>query len=92
MHDLLFGPEEGMLLARAARIEGIGYGVKSESVFNTNAAKGLPNTHGAMLLYAPDTGVLRTVIDSHLITNLKTEADSVLRAKDDLAQLQWTSR
>lgn len=80
MHDLLFGPAHGMLLARAARIEGIGYGVKSESVFNTNAARGLPNTHGAVLLYAPDTGVLRAVIESRLITDLKTAADSVLGA------------
>lgn len=80
MHDLLFGPPEGMMLSRAARIEGIGYGVKAEAVFNANASKGLPNTHGAMLLYAPDTGVLRAAIESRLITDLKTAADSVLAA------------
>lgn len=80
MHDSLMGPPDGMLLNRTARIEGIGYGVKVESVFNANANKGLPNTHGAVLLYAPDTGVLRAVIDSHLITDLKTAADSVLGA------------
>ena len=28
MHDLLFGPAQGMLLARAARIEGLGFGVE----------------------------------------------------------------
>lgn len=80
MHDLLFGPAQGMLLTRAARIEGIGFGVKSESVFNDNAARGLPNTHGAVLVYAPDTGVLRAVIESRLVTDLKTAADSVLGA------------
>jgi ornithine cyclodeaminase len=80
MHDLLFGPADAMMLSRAARIEGIGYGVKAETVFNENAARGLPNTHGAVLLYAQDTGVLRAVIDSRLVTDLKTAADSVLGA------------
>jgi ornithine cyclodeaminase len=80
MHDLLFGPPEGMMLSRAALIEGIGYGIKSETVFNSNAARGLPNTHGAVLVYAPDTGVLRAVIESQLITDIKTAADSVLGA------------
>jgi ornithine cyclodeaminase/alanine dehydrogenase-like protein (mu-crystallin family) len=81
IHDLLFGPPDGMMLTRAARIEGIGYGVKAESVFNTNASKGLPNTHGAMLLYRPDNGMMRAVVESRLITDLKTAADSVLGAK-----------
>lgn len=80
LHDSLMGPAEGMLLNRMARIEGMGYGIKAESVFSANAAKGLPNTHGAVLVYAPDNGVLRGVIDSHIVTDLKTAADSVLGA------------
>lgn len=79
-HDSLMGPAQGLLLNRTARIEGMGYGVKVESVFSANAGKGLPNTHGAVLLYAPDTGVLRAIIDNHLVTDLKTAADSVLAA------------
>lgn len=81
IHDLLFGPENGMLMTRAARIEGIGFGIKTESVFNHNAAHGLPNTHGTVQLFTPDTGVLRAVIEAQLITDLKTAADSVLGAR-----------
>ncbi|MFU8927015.1 ornithine cyclodeaminase family protein [Acinetobacter puyangensis] len=80
MHDCLMGPEQGMLLNRTARVEGLGYGVKVESVFNLNAREGLPNTHGVVLVYAADNGILRGVIDSHIITDLKTAADSVLGA------------
>ncbi|MBJ9984622.1 ornithine cyclodeaminase [Acinetobacter sp. S40] len=80
LHDVLIGPAEAMLLNRTARIEGLGYGVKVESVFNENASKGLPNTHGAVLAYSPENGVLRGVIDSHIITDFKTAADSVLGA------------
>lgn len=80
MQDVLIGPADAALLNRTARIEGMGYGVKVESVFSANAGKGLPNTHGAVLLYAPDTGALRAVIESRLVTDLKTAADSVLGA------------
>ncbi|MFD2013707.1 ornithine cyclodeaminase family protein [Acinetobacter vivianii] len=80
LHDVLIGPPQAMLLNRTARIEGLGYGVKVESVFNENASKGLPNTHGAVLAYSPDNGILRGVIDSHVITDFKTATDSVLGA------------
>ncbi|HCA5035441.1 TPA: ornithine cyclodeaminase [Acinetobacter baumannii] len=80
LHDSLIGPEDEMLLNRTARIEGLGYGVKVESVFSKNAKIGLPNTHGAVLIYAADNGILRGLIDSHIITDLKTAADSVLGA------------
>ncbi|WP_151810318.1 ornithine cyclodeaminase family protein [Acinetobacter bereziniae] len=81
LHDVLMGPTNGMLLNRTARIEGLGYGVKIESVFNQNSHQGLPNTHGAVLAYSAENGVLRGIIDSHLITDIKTAADSVLGAK-----------
>lgn len=80
LHDSLMGPAGALLLNRTARIEGLGYGVKVESVFSANADKGLPTTHGAVLVYAADTGVLRATIDSHLITDIKTAADSALGA------------
>lgn len=80
LRDSLIGPKNGLLLNRTARIEKIGYGVKVESVFNRNAFQGLPNTHGVVLVYASENGVLRGIIDSHIVTDLKTVADSVLGA------------
>ncbi|WP_371764812.1 ornithine cyclodeaminase family protein [Massilia sp.] len=80
LHDLLTGPTDALLLTRTAHIEGMGYGVKVESVFSGNAAAGLPNTHGAVLVYAPDNGILRGIIDSQAVTDIKTAADSVLGA------------
>jgi ornithine cyclodeaminase len=80
LHDSLMGPKDGMLLNRMARIEGLGYGIKAESVFNENASMGLPNTHGVVIVYSSENGILRGLIDSHIITDLKTAADSVLGA------------
>ena len=80
LHDSLMGPKNGMLLNRMARIEGVGYGIKAESVFNRNASIGLPNTHGVVVVYSSENGSLRGLIDSHIITDLKTAADSVLGA------------
>lgn len=80
LHDSLMGPKNGMLLNRMARIEGVGYGIKAESVFNGNASIGLPNTHGVVVVYSSENGTLRGLIDSHIITDLKTATDSVLGA------------
>lgn len=80
LHDSLIGPKDGMLLNRMARIEGLGYGIKAESVFNGNASIGLPNTHGVVVVYSSENGILRGLVDSHIITDLKTAADSVLGA------------
>ncbi|MEN8336429.1 ornithine cyclodeaminase [Acinetobacter baumannii] len=80
LHDSLIGPKDGMLLNRMARIEGLGYGIKAESVFNGNANIGLPNTHGVVVVYSSENGILRGLVDSHIITDLKTAADSVLGA------------
>ena len=78
--DLLLGSDDGQLLNRAARIEGLGFAIKGDSIFPGNAAKGLPSVQGAVLLYAPDTGAVRAVIDSRLVTHTKTAADSLLGA------------
>ncbi|MCX5466855.1 ornithine cyclodeaminase family protein [Acinetobacter nematophilus] len=80
LHDSLIGPKDGMLLNRMARIEGLGYGIKAESVFNGNTSIGLPNTHGVVIVYSSENGILRGLVDSHIITDLKTAADSVLGA------------
>jgi ornithine cyclodeaminase/alanine dehydrogenase-like protein (mu-crystallin family) len=69
------------LLSRAARINGLGSAVKSVTVMPSNAAKGLPSVHGAMLLFSEETGEVEAVIDSALVTKWKTAADSVLGAR-----------
>lgn len=78
--DLLLGGGTGQLLNRAARIEGLGFAIKGDSIFPQNAAKGLPSVQGAVLLYDGDTGAVRAVIESRLVTQFKTAADSVLGA------------
>ena len=78
--DIFLGPAEGTLLTRGAFIQGLGYGVKSTSVFAANKQHGLPTVQGAMLVFGPDYGRLRAIIESRLITELKTAADSVLGA------------
>ncbi|MBT0782389.1 ornithine cyclodeaminase [Paracoccus sp. pheM1] len=79
--DLLLGSGDARLLNRAARIEGLGFAIKGDSIFPGNAAKGLPTVHGAVLLYDPDCGAVRAVIDSQLVTQVKTVADSLLGAQ-----------
>lgn len=79
--DLLLGPASAMLLNRAARIEGLGAVVKAETVYPDNAARGLPSVQGAVLLFDPESGAIRAVIESRLITQFKTAADSVLGAR-----------
>ncbi|KGJ02067.1 ornithine cyclodeaminase [Paracoccus versutus] len=79
--DLLLGSGDAKLLNRAARIDGLGFAIKGDSIFPGNAAKGLPTVHGAVLLYDPDCGAVRAVIDSQLVTQYKTVADSLLGAQ-----------
>ncbi|MBK5567073.1 ornithine cyclodeaminase [Ensifer sp. SSB1] len=79
--DILIGPSKGLLLNRAAFIEDLGYAVKAETVLPANAAEGLPSVQGAVLLFDAKTGSLRAVIDSKLVTEFKTAADSVLAAE-----------
>ncbi|WP_404405202.1 ornithine cyclodeaminase family protein [Pelagibacterium halotolerans] len=78
--DIFLGPSEGSLLSRGAFIEGLGFGVKSVTVFGGNPAAGLPSIQGAMLMFEPTHGTLTAIIDSRLVTELKTAADSVLGA------------
>lgn len=79
--DAFLGTGESTLLSRSAWIDGLGFGVKSVTVTAANPAQGLPAVQGAMLIFEPTQGRLRAVIDSALITNIKTAADSMLGAR-----------
>ena len=79
--DLFLGPPTGTLMSRGAYIEGLGYGVKTFTVTDGNAARGLPTVQGAMLVFNPDTGTPTAIIDSALVTKWKTAADSALGAR-----------
>lgn len=78
--DMFLGPSDGTLLSRGAWIEGLGYGVKSVTVFDGNKRVGLPTVQGAMLVFGPEDGQLIAIIESRLVTEVKTAADSVLGA------------
>ncbi len=78
--DLLMGPEPTTLLNRAAYVPGLGFAVKAETVVPTNAARGLPSVQGNVLLFDEETGSVRAVIESRLVTAYKTAGDSVLGA------------
>ncbi|SMF16771.1 ornithine cyclodeaminase family protein [Desulfovibrio gilichinskyi] len=80
VNDIFLGPAEGTLLSRGAYIEGLGYGVKSTTVFAGNSKIGLPSVQGAMLVFSHEHGQLTAIIESKLITEFKTAADSVLGA------------
>lgn len=79
--DLHLGSGGARLLNRAAHIEGLGFVIKGESVFPGNPQQGLPSVQGAVLLYDPRFGSVRAVIESRLVTQYKTAADSVLGAQ-----------
>ena len=79
--DLFLGPKTATLLNRAAYIDGLGYGVKAVTVMDDNASKGLPTIQGGMMVYDPLDGALSAIIDSKLVTELKTAADSILGAQ-----------
>ncbi|WP_110708228.1 ornithine cyclodeaminase [Salinicola sp. CR57] len=78
--DTFLGPADKTLLNRSCFIPGIGYGAKAVTVFDGNAARGLDTVQGAMLYFAPDDGRLQAIIESRLVTEIKTASDSVLGA------------
>jgi alanine dehydrogenase len=56
-------------------------GAKLVTVFNSNAARGLP-THLAMIvLFDPDTGALQALMDGRFITEARTAAVSAVSAR-----------
>ena len=57
-------------------------GVKVVSVYNDNPKKyGLPTTIGTIILYDPETGMPKAIMDGTLITDLRTGAVSGINAK-----------
>jgi len=78
--DMFLGSTATTLLSRGAYVQGLGYGVKSVTIATDNAAQGLPTVQGALLLFTSDTGALSAIIESALVTEYKTAADSVLGA------------
>lgn len=81
IQDTFLGPPGQTLLSRAAWIKGLGFGVKNVTVMAENAANGLPTVQGAMQVFDENDGVLRAIIESDLVTNLKTASDSALGAR-----------
>ncbi len=80
IRDVFLGPPTGTMMSRSAYIVGLGYGAKTFTVFDGNAARGLPTVQGAMLVFDKDAGSLQAIVDSRLVTDFKTAADSVLGA------------
>lgn len=80
IRDVFLGPPTGTMVSRSAYIDGLGYGAKTFTVLDANAARGLPTVQGAMLVFDKDNGSLRAIVDSALVTQFKTAADSVLGA------------
>jgi ornithine cyclodeaminase/alanine dehydrogenase-like protein (mu-crystallin family) len=78
--DTFLGPAMATMMTRSAWIEGLGYGAKPFTVFDANAARGLPTVQGAMLVFDNDDGHLRAIVENRLVTDYKTAADSVLGA------------
>jgi len=79
--DTFLGSKNAVLLSRSAYIEGLGYGVKAVTAIAENSKRGLPTVQGAMMVYEPITGELSAIIESKLITEIKTASDSILGAK-----------
>jgi len=81
--DTVLADGTNRLLNRAARIEGLGYVVKSVTVFPKNPAREqfLPSVQGICTVFDECTGQARALIDAELLTYWKTAADSVLGAR-----------
>ena len=81
--DTVLGHGTDRLLNRSARIDGLGYVVKSVTVFpnNPDREQFLPSVQGICTVFDECTGQVRALIDSELLTYWKTAADSVLGAR-----------
>ena len=81
--DTVLAHGTNCLLNRSARIESLGYVVKSVTVFPNNPAQEqfLPSVQGICTVFDELTGQVRALIDSELLTYWKTAADSVLGAR-----------
>lgn len=78
--DMFLYRGKDTVLNRAAVIDGLAQLVKVATVFPANAAHGLPTVNGAVNLFDDRTGVLKALVDFHLVTKWKTAGDSLLSA------------
>lgn len=78
--DILLGSGNTLLLTRSAKINGMGFAIKGDSFFPGNTVSGRPSVQGAIVLFDECHGAVRAVIDSQVITQYKTAADSLLGA------------
>lgn len=78
--DMFLYRDADTILNRAAWIDGLGQLVKVATVFPGNAGLGLPTVNGAVTLYDDKTGLLKALVDFHLVTKWKTAGDSLLSA------------
>jgi ornithine cyclodeaminase len=78
--DLILRRGADTLLNRAAWIDGLGSLVKVATVVPGNDARGLPAVNGAVAIFDDQTGILKAMIDFHLVTKWKTAGDSLLAA------------
>ncbi|HFQ15961.1 MAG TPA: ornithine cyclodeaminase [Rhodobacteraceae bacterium] len=69
------------LLSRAAWIDGLGQLVKTATIFPGNPVSGKPSVNGAVNLYGDGDGLLKAILDFHLVTKWKTAGDSLLAAQ-----------
>ncbi len=80
INDLILRRDGDTLLDRAAWIDGLGSLVKVATVVPGNAALGLPTINGAVAIFDDQTGILKAMVDFHLVTKWKTAGDSLLSA------------
>lgn len=81
IQDVFVGPSDATLLSRAAYIAGLGYLVKSATVFSDNPTHGRPTVQSAATLFCDQTGSVLAQFEGSSLTNIKTAADSVCGAK-----------
>jgi len=83
LNDLLLQPNRNSLLNRAAWVPGLGFGMKTASIFPDNPSRTapMPTVQGIFVLFDGETGAVRALIDGGAITGWKTAADSVLGAR-----------
>jgi len=78
--DVYFTEGANGLLSRSAWISGLGSCVKAATIFRDNPTRTPPlaSIYGSVLLFDPETGITRAVVDGAAITRWKTASDSAL--------------
>ncbi|MCV2872402.1 ornithine cyclodeaminase [Defluviimonas sp. WL0050] len=79
--DTVLRRGDDTLLTRSAWIDGMGLAVKAATIYPGNQRFNVPNLHGAVALFADQTGIPEAYLDFALVTKWKTAADSLLSAR-----------